>query len=158
MNMRWPQLIERQTPVGILFSTLACELICGTGVTFCRVLLTRQTAEAHCLLLDHLGEIVRDDTGEYLRWRHIHTDSVDDTDGMILQYTADQHGGQAKGWSVRMSHGNLLISVKGLGLHLQKVASRFPRKHDLHEPHRLLASLSAWEHIHRLFWLCTVHR
>ena len=32
-----------------------------------------------------------------------------------------------------------------------------PLKHDLHEPHRPLASLSEYEHLHRIFRLCHVH-
>ena len=32
-----------------------------------------------------------------------------------------------------------------------------PLRHDLHEPHRPLASLSEYEHLHRIFRLCHVH-
>ena len=39
------------------------------------------------------------DTGESLRWRHLHAAHVDETDGTILHWVADQHGGQAKGIS-----------------------------------------------------------
>jgi hypothetical protein len=49
------------------------------------------------------------------------------------------------------------MSLLGLGLHLQKVAQKFPRKYDLHQPDRLLQSLSPYDHLHRLFRLCTVH-
>jgi hypothetical protein len=41
---------------------------------------------------------MKEDTGESLKWRHLHAENADDTpDGMILQWAADQHGGQAKG-------------------------------------------------------------
>lgn len=32
-----------------------------------------------------------------------------------------------------------------------------PGKYDLHQPHRLLSSLSEYEHLHRLFHLCHAH-
>ncbi|KAJ7847228.1 hypothetical protein B0H14DRAFT_3138563 [Mycena olivaceomarginata] len=60
---------------------------------------------------------------------------------MILQWTGDQHGGQAK----------------GIGLYLQELAQGMPGKYDLHEPHRRLASLDPYEHLRRIFRLCTVH-
>jgi hypothetical protein len=52
-----------------------------------------QTAVAHQQV------IVKVDTGESLRWRHLHAAHVDETDGMILHWVSDQHGGQAKGVS-----------------------------------------------------------
>ncbi|KAJ7667366.1 hypothetical protein B0H17DRAFT_1184191 [Mycena rosella] len=64
-----------------------------------------------------------------------------DYDGKLLQWAADQHGGQAK----------------GLGLHLQQIAQQFPQKWDLHEANRLLALLSPYEHLHRSFRLCVTH-
>lgn len=36
------------------------------------------------------------DTGQSLRWRHLHSTAIDDLSG-ILQFMVDQHGGQAKG-------------------------------------------------------------
>lgn len=32
-----------------------------------------------------------------------------------------------------------------------------PEKYDVHEPRRLLTSLSTYEHLHRIFRLCDVH-
>ncbi|KAJ7710725.1 hypothetical protein B0H17DRAFT_1173621 [Mycena rosella] len=64
-----------------------------------------------------------------------------DYDGKLLQWAADQHGGQAK----------------GLGLHLQQIAQQFPQKWDFHEANRLLALLSPYEHLHRIFRLCVTH-
>jgi hypothetical protein len=45
----------------------------------------------------------------------------------------------------------------GLGLHLQSLASKLPNQWDMHEPWRKLASLSPYEHLHRIFHFCTVH-
>lgn len=87
-----------------------------------------------------IEQIVREDTGSGLRWRHIHANTLDEYTG-ILHWVADQHRGQAK----------------GLGLHLQEVASAYPLKLNLHEDGRLLASLSPYEHLHRLFCLCVAH-
>ena len=47
--------------------------------------------------------------------------------------------------------------LSGLGLHLQKLSQRLIRKFDLHEPHRLLSDLSPYDHLHRLYRLCTGH-
>ncbi|KAJ7513143.1 hypothetical protein B0H11DRAFT_2303387 [Mycena galericulata] len=84
-----------------------------TTVVFCRIFLNRQTAVAHQKIFEAIDQI------------------VDDYDGKILQWGADQHGGQAK----------------GLGLYLQALAQKFPDKMDLHEPGRLLASLTPYEHL-----------
>lgn len=43
-----------------------------------------------------IEQIVKEDTGETLRWRHLHADNPDEFIG-ILHWGADQHGGQAKG-------------------------------------------------------------
>lgn len=45
----------------------------------------------------------------------------------------------------------------GLGLHLQSLAQRIPNKFDLHETHLLLHKLGPYQHLHRIFRLCTVH-
>lgn len=49
------------------------------------------------------------------------------------------------------------MSNTGLGLHLQALATKQPNKLDLHEPLRLLITLTVYEHLHRLLRLCTVH-
>lgn len=60
--------------------------------------LNRQTAVAHRRIFEEIEEIVRHDTGRPLQWRHLHANTAEETpDGMILQWAADQHGGQAKG-------------------------------------------------------------
>ena len=58
--------------------------------------MTRQTAAAHLFVLQQVEKIVEKDTGAPLKWRHLHAGHADELIG-ILQWTADQHGGQAKG-------------------------------------------------------------
>ncbi|KAF8076821.1 hypothetical protein FPV67DRAFT_1715254 [Lyophyllum atratum] len=128
--------------VGYYEFELACvNRVANTSVIFCRVFLNRQTAVAHQRLFQEIEDIVKLDTGKSLRWRHIHGRDINDTEGMILHFAADQHRGQAK----------------GLGLHLQNLAQKQRGKYDLHEPRKLLSDLSAYEHLHRIFRLCTVH-
>jgi hypothetical protein len=67
------------------------------GIVFCRVFVNRQTAAAHQRIFREIEDIVRFDTGQQLRWRHLHAESPEETEGMILLWTLDQHGGQAKG-------------------------------------------------------------
>ncbi|KAJ6585422.1 hypothetical protein B0H19DRAFT_927021 [Mycena capillaripes] len=112
-----------------------------TTVVFCRIFLDRQTAIAHQRIFEAIEEIVYEDTGLRLQWRHIHGKTADDYECKILQWGADQHGGQAK----------------GLGLHLQALAQEFPDKMDLHQPERYLWSLTPYEQLHRSFRLCVAH-
>lgn len=65
-------------------------------MSYCRVYLNRQNAAAHALVFAKVEEIVLEDTGQSLKWRHIHASSPDELCG-ILQWAGDQHGGQAKG-------------------------------------------------------------
>jgi hypothetical protein len=67
------------------------------AVTFCRVYVTRQTAAVHQRIFQEIEDIVEFDTGERLRWRHLHAQHIEETAGMVLLWTLDQHGGQAKG-------------------------------------------------------------
>ncbi|KAJ7100549.1 hypothetical protein C8R43DRAFT_1141295 [Mycena crocata] len=114
----------------------------NTSIIFLRIYLNRQTADAHRIILQEIEKIVFQDTGYTLQWRHLHADSPMDAPAeMILHWTADQHGGQAK----------------GIGLHLQQLAQAMPGKYDLHEPHRLLASLGPYDHLRRVYRLCTIH-
>lgn len=52
---------------------------------------------AHQHVFAAIEAIVLEDTGKSLRWRHLHAQSLDDYEGMILEWAADQHRGQAKG-------------------------------------------------------------
>ncbi|KAJ6617105.1 hypothetical protein B0H10DRAFT_1948621 [Mycena sp. CBHHK59/15] len=65
------------------------------------------TTVAHQRIFEAIEEIVFEDTGENLQWRHIHGKDVKDYNGKILHWGADQHGGQAKetGSAVSGSHG-----------------------------------------------------
>ena len=77
---------------------LSCESLTRlTGIIFCRVFVNRQTAAAHQRIFREIEDIVRFDTGQQLRWRHLHAESIEEFQGMILLWTLDQHGGQAKG-------------------------------------------------------------
>jgi hypothetical protein len=49
------------------------------------------------------------------------------------------------------------LTYVGLGLHLQSISQQFPDKYDLHETRRLLVSLTPYDHLHRIFRLCTIH-
>ena len=146
---------------------IGLSAICFTGgnylfnlaaITYCRVYVNRQSAAAHHLIFQRLETIVRHDTGESLKWRHLHGKSLGDFTG-ILQWTGDQHGGQAKGGMfLYLRHTcNLHYPIPGLGLHLKTLAAKLPPRNDLHEPHRMLSSLSEYEHLHRIFRLCHVH-
>ncbi|KAF7975392.1 hypothetical protein HWV62_9607 [Athelia sp. TMB] len=110
------------------------------AIPYCRVYINRQSAAAHAIVFQKIEELVLQDTGKPLRWRHLHADSLDEHTG-ILQWAGDQHGGQAK----------------GLGLHLQSLARNLPGRRDLHEPDRMLSELTEYEHLQRLFRLCSVH-
>ncbi|KAF8145358.1 hypothetical protein K438DRAFT_1630265 [Mycena galopus ATCC 62051] len=125
---------------------LEFELACmdrdaNTSLIFCRVFLNRQTAVAHQKIFSAIEDIVYEDTGKRLRWRHLHGADLEDFEGLILQWGADQHRGQAK----------------GLGLHLQAVAASLPQRFDLYQPHRTIQSLSPYDHLHRVFRLCSNH-
>ncbi|KAI0052918.1 hypothetical protein FA95DRAFT_1451859, partial [Auriscalpium vulgare] len=111
-----------------------------TALVFCRIFLTSQSAATHFLAFQKLEEVVQRDTGRRLRWRHIHSASIHDRSG-ILHWAADQHGGQAK----------------GLGLHLCAVARTVQDRRDFHEPEKLLSDLTPYEHLRRIFRLCSVH-
>ncbi|KAJ7201931.1 hypothetical protein C8J57DRAFT_1102564 [Mycena rebaudengoi] len=113
----------------------------NSGLVYCRVFVNRQSAFAHQQIFAEIEAIIYADTGKRLRWRHLHAVSLDDHEGLILGWGADQHRGQAK----------------GLGLHLQSIAAQMPLKADLHEPRRTIQSLSPYEHLHRLFRLCSNH-
>ncbi|KAJ6450017.1 hypothetical protein C8R47DRAFT_1230425 [Mycena vitilis] len=124
------------------FEIAAMDRDANKSVVFCRVYLTRQTAAAHQRIFDELSKIVEKDTGTPLLWRHLHGQTPDDCRvGLILQWGADQHRGQAK----------------GLGLHLIAQAALLPPDAmDMHEPHRSLRSLTPYEHLQRVYRQCAV--
>ncbi|KAF8835119.1 hypothetical protein BDN67DRAFT_1042907 [Paxillus ammoniavirescens] len=95
---------------------------------------------AHQFIFRALEQIVEFDTGSKLTWQHLHATNLNDLMG-ILQWMGDQHGGQAK----------------GLGLHLQWLAQQIPDHFDLHQPDCLLSTLDEYDHLRRVFRLCSVH-
>ncbi|KAF9026394.1 hypothetical protein BDZ89DRAFT_1134819 [Hymenopellis radicata] len=112
-----------------------------TSLVFCRIYINSETAEAHRAAFNEVDRIVGLDTGSGLRWRHLDARSLTDFVGMILEITGDQGGGQSKGF----------------GLYFIDAAARRPPQYDLHEPLRLITSLTIYEHLHRIFRLCTTH-
>ena len=142
---------------------MLCESLvtCLVGIIFCRVFVNRQTAAAHQRIFREIEDIVRFDTGQQLRWRHLHAKSLEESEGMILLWTLDQHGGQAKGSRelifLSKPMNKLNFKQTGLGLHLQQLAHELPLKYDLHEPNRLLTSLDPYDHLRRFVRLCYVH-
>lgn len=128
------------------------------AITYCRVYLNRQTAAAHQLIFEKIEAIIIEDTGQSLKWRHLHANSPTDLAG-ILQWAGDQHGGQAKGNSDACKKRHLLLNhiFLGLGLHLKALSAQLPTRFDLHEPDRKLSSLSEYEHLRRIFRLCHIH-
>ncbi|THU76535.1 hypothetical protein K435DRAFT_704653 [Dendrothele bispora CBS 962.96] len=115
----------------------------NAAITLCRVYVNRKSATAHCLILHHIDEVLKEDIGRGLQWRHIHGASINDygKGEFILQWVVDQDRGQAL----------------GIGLHLKEIALEHPNKYDLHEPHRLLVELQPYDHLRRFLTLCTVH-
>ncbi|KAJ7795857.1 hypothetical protein B0H14DRAFT_2391173 [Mycena olivaceomarginata] len=125
------------------FEIAAMDRDANTSVVFCRAYVTRHTAAAHQRIFDELNKIVMLDTGSPLRWRHLHGQSPEDFQGLILQWGADQHRGQAKG---------------RLGLHLaDRAAELLIEQMDMHEPWRSLHSLGPYDHLRRLYRVCKVH-
>ncbi|KAJ7878362.1 hypothetical protein B0H14DRAFT_3130023 [Mycena olivaceomarginata] len=105
-------------------------------VIFLRVYLNCQTAAAHhiyCGTRHRIGHPVASSTCRLCNGDSSRNDSSVDS--------RSAWGGQAK----------------GIGLYLQELAQGMPSKYDLHEPHRRLASLDPYEHLRRIFRLCTVH-
>ncbi|KAK6985191.1 hypothetical protein R3P38DRAFT_3450689 [Favolaschia claudopus] len=94
------------------------------------------SAAAHQRVFEEIESIVKEDTGESLKSIYLHASSAEGPDGYgKLSWTAYQHRGQAK----------------GLGLHLQKIASNVATKVDLHESHRTVQVRDPYDHLRRLF-------
>jgi hypothetical protein len=69
------------------------------AITYVRVFVNYSLAFAHQRILEAIDDVVKEDTGSYLEWRHLHSESLDSGSytGKILHWAGDQHGGQAKG-------------------------------------------------------------
>jgi hypothetical protein len=129
------------------------------GIVYLRIFLNRMCAFAHQRVFEEIEDIVYEDTGRRLRWHHLHASSPEDgLDTMILSWVADQHRGQAKGILLFCLPARHVSFCKpGLGLHLQKIASKMPPKRDLYQTDRYIQDLSPYEHLHRNFRVCVVH-
>ncbi|KAJ7586090.1 hypothetical protein C8J56DRAFT_1052445 [Mycena floridula] len=109
--------------------------------TYTRLFINSSSAEAHQLMFAAIREQVRQDTGQLIKYQHIHSPSIPSRVG-ILHWVMDQDRGQAK----------------GLGLHLQEVARlEAGNKPDLHQPWHNLAELGPYEQLHRLIRICVAH-
>ncbi|KIJ46898.1 hypothetical protein M422DRAFT_46016 [Sphaerobolus stellatus SS14] len=111
-------------------------------VCYSRIFLNCQSTQAHLLVFQKINEIVREDTGNGLRWRHLHSTSLEEPVG-IYSFAVDHHLGQ----------------VIGLGRYLQSVTKsrQLNQNQDLHEPHCALGQLSDVEHLRRVLHLCNIH-
>ncbi|KAK0481017.1 hypothetical protein EDD18DRAFT_1113379 [Armillaria luteobubalina] len=97
--------------------------------------------EFELVSVDQETNQVRQDMGKDIQYRHLHSPSLEEHQG-IMHWAADQHRGQAK----------------GLGLHLQDIAREMDKEQmDLHEPGRSLYSLGVYEHLHRILRICEAH-
>ncbi|KAF6748810.1 hypothetical protein DFP72DRAFT_819855 [Ephemerocybe angulata] len=113
---------------------------CQMSRVLARAFVTSESAAMHALLFRRIAETVKLDTGEDLKWRHLHARTPDELIG-ICMISVDQHRGQAK----------------GIGAYLQEVARNLPRTEDLHEPRREIQDLSEYDHLRRIMRLCTIH-
>ncbi|KAL0063405.1 hypothetical protein AAF712_009714 [Marasmius tenuissimus] len=129
----------------------------NAAVVYCRVYVTRETAFAHFRIFQEIEKTVKEDTRRPIPWRHIYAPSNDESDqqGLVLMWTGDQHGGQAKGTAHIQATRMMLTQPIGLGLHLQSICQSLDGR-DLYENKRL-KDLSPYDHLHRIFRLCLVH-
>ncbi|KAJ3819979.1 hypothetical protein F5880DRAFT_1488795 [Lentinula raphanica] len=112
-----------------------------TTIVYCRAYMTHESAAAHLVFFRLLDQLVQKDTGESLRFRHLHSQSLEIKDRVgILHWAMDQGRGPAK----------------GLALYLHELAAKLSG-YDLHEKHRYLRDLQPYEHLHRIARLCTAH-
>ncbi|KAF9231054.1 hypothetical protein BU15DRAFT_29339, partial [Melanogaster broomeanus] len=103
------------------------------SVVSTRAFITSQSADAHFILFRRIFEIAEADTGTAITFHHI--------DGVGFEsVVADGHKGQGLGlgmFCVHLCRGN-----------------RTPCKY---EPHRCLGDLNPYDHLRRMYRLCTVH-
>lgn len=94
--------------IGLAIFYSGSSQICAIAIVYCRVLLTRENAAIHRFIFHKIDEVVKEDTGSLLQWRHLHSRSIDQPVG-ILHWAGDQHLGQAKGMSWRMAASSRII-------------------------------------------------
>ncbi|EJD41424.1 hypothetical protein AURDEDRAFT_169588 [Auricularia subglabra TFB-10046 SS5] len=115
------------------FEMVAWDAVNSQSITLCRAFTECQSAEAHFALFRIIFQIMKDDTGCGVRFRHIHGDGLE-------IWTADEHKGQAL----------------GLGMFAVEVA-REVQTADPYEPDKRICDLTPYEHLARFFRLCIVH-
>ncbi|KAG8927110.1 hypothetical protein FRC02_008453 [Tulasnella sp. 418] len=102
-------------------------------ITVCRAFVTSQSARAHLHLFRAINAVVYNDTGRYIKFRHIHGDGIE-------VVTLDEHKGQAL----------------GLGQFLVEVAQRHINETDANISPGLCV-LGPYEHLAQCLRLCIVH-
>ncbi|KIJ53133.1 hypothetical protein M422DRAFT_42920 [Sphaerobolus stellatus SS14] len=100
-----------------------------------------------------IHQIVKQDTGQGLQWRHLHSETLQNPVG-IFSFLMDQHLGQAQAISYAFP-----FTLLGLGLYLQELAQspELRLKRDLHQPHKVLGDLTEYEHLQQFLRLCVNH-
>jgi hypothetical protein len=99
--------MDRDANTSTFLRGTLCSSESVLGLIFCQVFLNRQSAVVHQHILNAIDEIVYEDTGKRLRWRHLHGIYLDDCGEMVLEWGADQHRGQAKGALIIYCHAAL---------------------------------------------------
>jgi hypothetical protein len=118
------------------FSEHLLTILCFQAVVCARMFITSQSATAHLKMFEVLHQIVEKDTGETIKFRHIHGTGME-------SITADAHKGEALGTFVvyHVLSSDLALNRSGTLLHYycKTVASdgtmqismcMFARKHD----------------------------
>ncbi|KIJ29181.1 hypothetical protein M422DRAFT_269448 [Sphaerobolus stellatus SS14] len=105
----------------------------GRSVVVARTFTNSQSGKAHFILFERIFDIMKQDTGIEVRFRHIHGEGID-------MVTADQHKGQAL----------------GLGKFCQKLCRDRPG-YCAYNHTRPLHELSPYEHLARFYRLCFQH-
>jgi hypothetical protein len=72
-------------------------VVLPSGIVFVRAYVNRQSAYAHKLLFQLINDVVQEDTGKGIQWRHLYAKDDLDFKGWTLTLSTDQHRGQALG-------------------------------------------------------------
>ncbi|KAJ7235961.1 hypothetical protein C8J57DRAFT_971869, partial [Mycena rebaudengoi] len=113
----------------------------NSSIVFVRAYVNRQSAYAHKLLFQLINDVVQEDTGKGIQWRHLYAKDDLDFKGWILTLSTDQHRGQALGF----------------GQQLVELAATLPIKADLHEPTKTIQELTPYDHLARCLIICNTH-
>lgn len=74
---------------------------------YCRVFCDSKSAEAHCHILLEIDNVVHEDTGSYIKWRHIDSQSLAQRVGRLGNGT-DLDVGQVKGKCAALARHSLI--------------------------------------------------